>query len=139
MNYVWLFLTALFTLFIFYNSSLPGSVSGNLSAMAAGFIVDIADFLQMSLSGDVEYVLRKLAHFLEFACLSWMVCKTYSSFGVSNRASNGYVLFICLLVAAVDEYIQLFSPGRASMVKDVLLDFSGAFCMWLFYRIYQWR
>lgn len=139
MNYVWLFLTALFTMFIFYNSSMSGTESGHLSALAAGFVVHVADFLQVSLSGDVEHILRKLAHFLEFACLSWLVCKTYSSFGVSDRASNGYILFFCLLVAVVDEYIQLFSHGRTSMVKDVLLDFSGAFCMWLFYKIYQWR
>ena len=35
-------------------------------------------------------------------------------------------------------FIQSFSPGRGSMVKDVLLDFSGVFCAWLEYRIWQW-
>ena len=139
MNYVWLILTTLFTLFIFCNSCPQGYESGHLSALAAGFVMHVADFLQISVSGDVEHTLRKLAHFIEFACLSWLICKTYASFGVSNRASNGYILFFCLLVAAVDEYIQLFSSGRTSMVRDVLLDFSGAFCMWLFYRICQWR
>jgi len=38
----------------------------------------------------------------------------------------------------VDEYIQFFTPGRECRVTDVLLDFSGTFCMWLAYRIWQW-
>ena len=139
MNYVWLFLTALFTLFIFYNSSLPGYESGHISALVTGFLLHIANFVQITLEGDVEHTVRKLAHFLEFTVLCWLVCKTYVVFGVSNRASDGYILLFCLLVAVIDEYIQLFSPGRASMVKDVLLDFSGALCMWMFYRICQWR
>ena len=43
-----------------------------------------------------------------------------------------------ILAAVVDEYIQLFSLGRDGKVMDVLLDFSGALCAWLWYRIVQW-
>ena len=34
----------------------------------------------------------------------------------------------CLLVAAVDETIQLFVSGRSGQVSDVVLDFVGALC-----------
>jgi VanZ family protein len=36
------------------------------------------------------------------------------------------MLFGLLLVPVIDEFIQLFSAGRAGMVQDILLDFSGA-------------
>jgi VanZ family protein len=35
--------------------------------------------------------------------------------------------FVCLATAVIDEFIQYFSPGRSAEVRDVLLDFSGAF------------
>lgn len=138
MRYFWLLLTAALVCFIFYNSSLPARESGQLSGWAAALVTELARLLQLETEGDVEHSIRKLAHFCEFALLGWCMCRTFASFHVSNRASNGYILFLCLLVAAVDEYIQLFSPGRSSRVTDVLLDFSGVFCMWLGYRIWQW-
>ena len=109
-----------------------------LSGYLAQFALQISQLLGVSLKGDVEHTIRKLAHFLEFACLGLLWCKVFASFHISNRTSNGYILLICLLVAVVDEYIQLFSPGRDGKVMDVLLDFSGALCAWLWYRIVQW-
>lgn len=136
MRYVWLALSVLLVLVIFYNSLMSGSESGRLSALLASWLEAMAPFLQ--LEGGVEHTIRKLAHFCEFALLCWLLCKTFSAFWISKRTSDGYIFFLCLFVAVIDEYIQLYSPGRSALLSDVMLDFSGAFCMWLSYRIWSW-
>ena len=138
MRYFWLLLVVVLTAVIFVNSSLPATESGKLSGFVAQFVVQLSQLLDIKLKGDVEHTIRKLAHFLEFACLGLLWCKTFASFRVSNRTSTGYILLLCLLTAVTDEYIQLFSLGREGRVMDVLLDFSGAACAWLWYRIVQW-
>ena len=138
MRYFWLLLVVVLTAVIFVNSSLPATESGKLSGFVAQFVAQLAQLLDITLKGDVEHNIRKLAHFLEFACLGLLWCKTFASFRVSNRTSTGYILLLCLLTAVTDEYIQLFSLGREGKVMDVLLDFSGAACAWLWYRIVQW-
>lgn len=138
MRYFYLLLAILLACCIFFNSYLSLAESGKLSAWVAQLLYQLAELIDFSLSDNLEHQVRKLAHFLEFACLALLWCKTFSSFHVSNRTATGYILFICLLTAVVDEYIQFFSPGRGSAVSDVLLDFSGAFCAWLWYRIIQW-
>ena len=138
MRYFWLLLVVVLTVVIFVNSSLPATESGKLSGFVAQFVAQLSQLLDIGLKGDVEHTIRKLAHFLEFACLGLLWCKTFASFRVSNRTSTGYILLLCLLTAVTDEYIQLFSLGREGKVMDVLLDFSGAACAWLWYRIVQW-
>ena len=68
MRYFWLLLVVVLTAVIFVNSSLPATESGKLSGFAAQFVVQLSQLLDIELKGDVEHTIRKLAHFLEFAC-----------------------------------------------------------------------
>ena len=138
MKLFWGIFLVLLTLFIWYNSSLPAETSGYMSAVVAGFIHKLSVTLNITVDGNLEHTLRKLAHFCEFAFLCWTCCRTLEAWGISRRAANGYILFYCLLAAVIDEYIQQFSPGRWASLKDVLLDFSGAFSLWTAYRFWQW-
>lgn len=138
MKYVWLLLALGLTVGIFYVSSQPAAINGQLSGSLTDIIVGFCNAAGISLGKNPEHTIRKLAHFLEFALLAYLWCKTYSSFYVSVNMSTGYILFICLFTAVLDEFVQLHSPGRSCQVTDVLLDFSGAFCSWLMYRIYYW-
>lgn len=138
MKYFWFLLAACFVGIIFYNSSLPLRQSSQLSGWVTALTQLLAQHLDIQLTGDVEHHILKLAHFCEFALLGLLLCRSFSSWGVPKLTATGYILFLALLVAVIDEYIQAFSPGRASRVKDVLLDFSGVFCAWLEYRIWEW-
>lgn len=138
MKYFWFLLAACFVGIIFYNSSLPLRQSSQLSGWVTALTQLLAQHLDIRLTGDVEHHIRKLAHFCEFALLGLLLCHSFSALGVSNRTATGYILFLALFAAVLDEYIQSFSLGRASRVKDVLLDFSGVFCAWLEYRIWEW-
>ena len=135
---LWLLLLIVFTSFIFFSSSLSATESAKMSGYVVKVLNAAFEMVGMSYDGNLEYTIRKLAHSMEFGGQSWLLCKTYSEFSVSKRTSAGYILFFGLLTAVVDEYIQFFTPGRECRVTDVLLDFSGTFCMWLSYRIYQW-
>lgn len=138
MRYLWLLLAVIMVAVIWGNSMMPGDESLRMSGMITTILTIIGDALSITFNWDVEHLVRKLAHFLEFAFLGWLLCRTYDEFHIGHRTSTGYIFFICLFVAVVDEYIQAFSPGRSSMVKDVLLDFSGAFCAWLSQRVWDW-
>lgn len=107
--------------FIWGNSLLPGSVSGAISH----FVRDILAFLFPDDSSNPDSghgLLRKLAHFTEFASLgalfAWL-------FGMLRKPF--LVALPCgFLVACMDETIQYFVPDRGPAFKDVLIDTSGA-------------
>ena len=74
--------------------------------------------------GVLHHLLRKCAHFSEYFVLGLLVmltlCQTLFSYKVSIGVGVG------VLVAAVDEMIQRFVPGRSGQMTDVLLDTVGA-------------
>jgi VanZ family protein len=72
-------------------------------------------------------LLRKLAHFSEYALLGAHLA--FLPMFLPCYAKSGY-LFVPVsgvAVALLDEGIQLFVPGRAGLLTDVLIDFSGCF------------
>ncbi len=139
MKYLWLLLTLVFTGIIFYNSSLDMGASSFLSASAADFWQSVLTALHMNAPDNLEKILGKMAHFSSFAFLCWLWCRTFAAFHTSGRFACGYVMFFCLLTAVVDEYVQLFAAGRSGRLTDVLLDFSGALCMWLWLQMWSWK
>ena len=68
-------------------------------------------------------VIRRLAHLTEYTTLG-MVLSGFSVL-ISRRSHKVWVLLIGISVAAIDEYIQLFSGGRTSTWHDVVLDGVG--------------
>ena len=69
-------------------------------------------------------ILRKCAHFTEFMILGVLssVALKYMHVGYRSIIGLGY----CVLIASLDETLQLFVSGRAGSVQDVLIDGSGA-------------
>lgn len=107
-------------LFIWGNSLLPGSVSGVIS----GWIRDILALLLPGKPSDPDVghgLLRKLAHFTEFACLgalfAWL-------FGMLQKPVV-LALLSGFAAAGIDETIQRFVPDRGPSFTDVLIDTSG--------------
>ena len=108
-------------LFIWGNSMMPGSVSAAIS----GWVRDILASIFSGGSKDPEGghgLLRKLAHFAEFACLGALFAWLFSML----RKPVWLALLSGCLVGAVDEVIQLFVPDRGPSCLDVLIDTSGA-------------
>ena len=117
--------------FVFGNSLLSKQESAALSTSVMDAVEGLLrPIVELFTDGPVDdallhKVIRKGAHFVEFAGLSalltvilWLLCGTWRTHAM------GYVLFISLLLGVVDEFIQSFT-GRGTSVRDVMLDFGG--------------
>ena len=131
---LWVFMTAL----IFYNSSLPAEVSDEISYSVVGLVSWINAFLDKPVPSPVmNHIIRKASHFSEFFVQTLLLCKAFRTFRVSRKTASGYILLLCLMTAVTDEFIQLYTPGRSGQVTDIMLDFSGGFCAWLLYQVWN--
>lgn len=74
---------------------------------------------------ELNIMLRKSAHALEFLVLAILVAWVMFSHGVRGKNVVVYVLFVVLFYAVTDEFHQLYVAGRTSRVEDVLIDFIG--------------
>lgn len=74
----------------------------------------------------IENTVRKAAHMTEYGILSilFYIWLGKWQFGVRKRGILAIIL--SALYACSDEFHQLFIPGRAGMVRDVLIDSAGA-------------
>lgn len=107
-------------LFIWGNSCLPGSVSGAISR----WLKNVLSFLFSGGSSNSDTghgLLRKLAHFTEFACLGALLAWLLGML----RRKLFWALPCGFLIACADETIQRFVPDRGPAFKDVLIDTSG--------------
>ena len=73
-----------------------------------------------------NFVIRKCAHFTEYMVLG--ILATHA-FDIGGRRTFDVLLptaVFLLLIPSIDETIQLFVPGRAGMITDVMIDCCGA-------------
>lgn len=144
-----LLLTLYLLIFIFSNQD--AEQSGGMSRMVSLKCVEIFN----ELSGGnwtekvveewaeyFEHPIRKLAHFMEYACMGVLLYTLFRQW--MNRSRRVY-LFITLWVflsAAGDELHQLFVPGRWGCFADVILDTCGGIfgimCCVLIEKCYQY-
>ncbi len=115
--------SVLVTIFIFNNSMRIAELSNNDSKFFSQLLYNIFSFFGLRSWADNAFVIaRKSAHIFEFLLQSFMIA---GCFVTRYRRRIVYILFFGLLTACTDEYIQLFVPGRAGLVSDIFIDFSG--------------
>ena len=111
------------TLFIWCQSLLPGTISGQESGFFSRLL---AGLLGMdTLPVWLHALVRKAAHFTEFAVLGCL----WSGYG--RRRPLRYGWLYGLAVAATDECLQFIQPDRGPAVTDVAIDYAGYLCGWL--------
>lgn len=103
--------------------------SGDVSGAESGFFVDLLRPLFASLgvtNADLmSFVVRKCAHFSEYAVLGVIVWGNVRARWSSAGPRASLFVLVGVAVPFVDESIQLLVPGRAGMLRDVLIDLSG--------------
>lgn len=76
---------------------------------------------------NIHHYIRKLAHFSEYAILSFFICRAfYSSY--KKFLSNNWIFwssFCIIIFALLDEYHQSFEESRTSSFTDSLIDIAG--------------
>lgn len=106
-------------IFIWGNSVLPAEASSAFSDWVRDLLAGLSHSGAAG-EGDTG-LLRKLAHFSEFACLGILLG------WLGGMLKKRRLLPLCWGFAAgcVDECIQIFSPGRSSSPVDVMIDTAG--------------
>lgn len=105
--------------FIWGNSLLPGDISGALSNWVRKLLSALFHTLKNPTARN--HLLRKLAHYTEFACLGALLCWYM---GMKGRPKAGAFL-LGAAAACLDETIQIFVPGRGAGLRDVCIDCCG--------------
>ena len=128
-----------FTGFIFYNSSLPAPVSDENSYYFVNLVAGINAFLDKPVPlEEMNHYIRKTAHFTEYFVQALLLCNAFQTDRADRQNSHSCILLLSLMIAVLDEYIQLFSPGRSGQVTDIMLDFSGGLSGWLAFQLWKW-
>ena len=91
----------------------------------------LSHFVSQPMSGQVlehiNFALRKLAHFSEYALLLTVIYWGFRSrLSFAPKTLMAWVLTFAILFAISDEFHQSFVPGRTSQILDVMIDSAGA-------------
>lgn len=117
-------LLGLIVFFIWDNSMQNGGSSDGLSIFFAETFAPIVN--KLGFHGNIwtlNRIIRKLAHLTEFTILGsvlYAILRRYITYGTVIKT-----IALGILIASLDEFIQLFSPGRSSQLSDVLIDTIG--------------
>jgi len=109
---------------IWGNSLLPGSQSGEMSGGVMAFLMEVFR-IPSAYEETVHTLIRKAAHFTEFACLGALLTWLHGMAGKKGTGLWCPALLFGILAAMVDETIQMFTPDRGPSVLDVWIDTSG--------------
>ena len=117
-------LLGVIVVFIWDNSMQNGGSSDGFSIFFAETFAPIVN--KLGFHGNIwtlNRIVRKLAHLTEFTILGsvlYTILRRYITYGTVIKTIG-----IGILIASLDEFIQLFSPGRSSQLSDVLIDTIG--------------
>ena len=110
--------------FIWGNSLTNGEDSGNLSG---GIMAWINAFLRLDAAGadKLHWLIRKGAHFTEFACLGLLLTWLFGMMGEKKGHLFCMPLLFGMMAACADETIQVFTPDRGPSPIDIWIDTCG--------------
>jgi len=135
-TFLWYWLPAVAWMAMVFAASTDTFSARNTGAILHAMLVWIFGQINAVTFGLLHFLVRKSAHFTEYAILSALWFRALrvhlTSLWRVRWALIG--LIISLSVAIADEVHQSFVPSRTSDVRDVLLDFCGA----LFAQILIW-
>lgn len=87
---------------------------------------DISEAEKLLIIESLQHFVRKIAHFVIYAALgASLFCAVYT-YNIKVVSKFFISLPISLIYAISDEIHQMYIPGRAGMIEDVILDFFGS-------------
>ena len=107
-----------------------GALSGGITARLVAWLVPnwegLSAATQQETLAFVGLLVRKCAHFTEFAVLGGLLLNAWFRWQRHLGWRQAAFASLCgLLCAAGDEFHQMFVPARGPAVTDVLIDFGG--------------
>lgn len=120
---------------IFQFSAKPAVNSDESSRTVANLVIklyedisdhELEDGERIYLIDTVNHVIRKGAHFTEYAILACSVAFHLYVWGKRRKSILFIATAISALYAISDEVHQLYVPGRSGELRDVIIDSCGA-------------
>ena len=118
--------------FIFSMSSQNSIESSNTSGGTIRMIMSMvpkfdeqSEEIQDEIVESLQYITRKSAHFIGYMILGILAILLFLQYENINK-KYPLAFLICVIYAISDEIHQLFVPGRAGQIRDVLIDSAGS-------------
>lgn len=122
---LYILLTLLWVAVIFFFSLQPADTSNQIST---GLGRKLVELFMPNLSEEgwelLHHLIRKAGHFTEFFILGVLTVLTTFQIRISRKKMLG--LAFCVVIASLDETLQLFVAGRSGQVSDIVIDSVGA-------------
>lgn len=122
----WTAAFCIWVLVIWGHSLMPADLSSQESAGPAALLMPLLELFGVYDIHVASHIVRKTAHFCEYAVLMVLFANMVRSWRV--RIDARLIALTCavlLVVPSVDEFIQTFVPGRDGAPRDVVLDMCG--------------
>lgn len=89
----------------------------------------------------IHFLVRKLAHFSEYAVLGVLSARAFASSANDLVRRHWFQVALLLIVcyALLDEFHQSMVPGRTASIYDSAIDVAGGLCALLVFRTWQKR
>lgn len=122
----WAVALACWVVFIWCRSLVPGPQSTEESDLVAALLSALVPVVGELDPDTVTLLVRKGAHLTEYAVLGALLSGLVRSRRRARPDARALPAALpVLLVPFVDEFIQLYVPGRSGRLTDVLIDLTG--------------
>lgn len=111
--------------FIWGNSLLPREISSAFSQFVGRILCFFVSGPITPDQGEGQGILRKIAHFTEFCSLGLILSWLFWMVRQKKWECMVFPFITGAAVAAIDEIIQVFVPGRGPHIRDVGIDSLG--------------
>lgn len=122
--------------FIFSHSLANRAQSSEESMGVFEFLMKLLGTVGLG-DGLTEHIVRKMAHFSEFAALGFFAAIVMQDIRIVRLPYVLNVFLFGILCAMTDETIQMFND-RSARVTDVWIDFCGSVCGCLVFLLLRW-
>ena len=129
---IFIVLLVLWMGFIFSMSCENAEESSNTSGQTIKVVLStVPEFekqpeeVKVNIIEELQFIVRKSAHFIGYMILGILASGLILQYENINK-KYPLAFLICVIYAISDEIHQLFVPGRAGQVRDVLIDSAGS-------------
>ena len=129
---VYLALVLIWMLIVFMFSNQNGEKSKGTSQKISDIVVEllthrkeISENEKNILTENVDYVIRKLAHYTIYVLGGILIYNYIRTFNVNEKKAIYISILFGTLYAITDEIHQYFMVGRSAQINDVLIDSLG--------------
>lgn len=123
-------------IFYFSTDALSSENTGSYLELILG---SLGFRLSIETLNQIHFVIRKAAHFTEYAILSLLLYRAFRG-GRGSIWRAGWALSTALVLAVyalLDEFHQTFTATRSGSIYDSAIDFAGGLTALLLIRLYS--